>query len=333
MSVFNLSVSDTNKIKYKKAKVLTSFITDKGSTLNVFIGYRTVGSIDKFKRLAIQLFNSPTNKKVNNVEFSNIDLSSIPNNSTLQLYFTNTSTTENEILYFMPPIVLESEYVIPIRQIDNYAQKLARTNKLVIDKIQKEVLTIPVPITNDSTVLGSYIGLKGNTVEHSDYGYKEYNISGYLGVRVYVRIFGAQSVSAISLFNSDNKLIAVIEKGTISSTVTYTNDIFLSEYKNASILRVCTNNSNIDTIFVNKLTAVASTAINAVQTWGDSITAAGKYQNGIAAELKLSTIKNAGIASDFSMHVRNRFISYFTEESPYVGTGTYTIPALEERKN
>ena len=53
-----------------------------------------------------------------------------------------------------------------------------------------------------------------------------------------------------------------------------------------------------------------------VQTWGDSITDADKYQDEIANVLGINrnNVKNFGISSDFSMHVANRFKSYFTEK-------------------
>ena len=85
----------------------------------------------------------------------------------------------------------------------------------------------------------------------------------------------------------------------------------------------------------NDITELQGKNIKYVQTWGNSITQAGKYQIGIAEELNIdsSNVKNFGLSSDFSMHVRNRFISYFTEETPYKGTATYPIPSLEERQN
>lgn len=64
-----------------------------------------------------------------------------------------------------------------------------------------------------------------------------------------------------------------------------------------------------------------------VQCWGDSLTAAGKYQLGIALALGIdnSKVLNYGLASDFSQHVRRRFTSFFTASSAYRGTAVYDI--------
>ena len=77
----------------------------------------------------------------------------------------------------------------------------------------------------------------------------------------------------------------------------------------------------------------ASNDILNVQTWGNSITEYGQYQVGISNELgiNIANVKNAGLASDFSQHVRNRFISYFTDVTPYKGTANYSTPSLADR--
>lgn len=89
-------------------------------------------------------------------------------------------------------------------------------------------------------------------------------------------------------------------------------------------------------------TEYTTSPIYKIQTWGDSITDAGKYQKGIASYLNIenSNIKNFGISSDFSMHVANRFVSYFTEKDSskvFIGNGLKRpsdgiIPTFEERQ-
>ena len=89
-------------------------------------------------------------------------------------------------------------------------------------------------------------------------------------------------------------------------------------------------------------TKYTTSPIYKIQTWGDSITDAGKYQKGIASYLNIdnSNIKNFGISSDFSMHVANRFVSYFTEKDSskvFIGNGLKRpsdgiIPTFEERQ-
>ena len=89
-------------------------------------------------------------------------------------------------------------------------------------------------------------------------------------------------------------------------------------------------------------TEYTTSPVYKIQTWGDSITDAGKYQKGIASYLNIdnSNIKNFGISSDFSMHVANRFVSYFTEKDiskVFIGNGLKRpsdgiIPTFEERQ-
>ncbi|MBR6517636.1 MAG: hypothetical protein IKT40_12465 [Bacilli bacterium] len=174
-----------------------------------------------------------------------------------------------------------------------------------------------------------YVHINGTLNANDSFSVKEFNVEDCDKISVNCTIRGGLVVSVISSFDKNGKFINSYIKGTTDSTL-YISEI-IDIASDISKISVCTNNDNIDTIEVFSIKTHPK--LTKIQTWGDSITEAGKYQLGIANKLGLTNtdVKNAGIASDFSMHVRNRFVSYFTEEIPYVGTGVYNVPTMEER--
>lgn len=74
------------------------------------------------------------------------------------------------------------------------------------------------------------------------------------------------------------------------------------------------------------------TPITMLHTWGDSVTMDGGMQNGLKDVFATATIKNCGLYSDYSFHVRRRFLSYFQDETPYKGVATYSVPSFADRQ-
>ena len=90
----------------------------------------------------------------------------------------------------------------------------------------------------------------------------------------------------------------------------------------------------LTTIEANYIKSIPSPTIELVHSWGNSITAAGTYQQGIASELGITNdqVKNYGLASDYSQSIRRRFVEYYTLDTPYKGKATYIVPSLTVRQ-
>ncbi len=161
-----------------------------------------------------------------------------------------------------------------------------------------------------------YIALDGSIDSHSFlkiYSYKNPNIHTTNNNPKYVRVnIGINNLTsnqyAVAIYDSNNKLV----KGFLNIG-TNINNIFLlpAEFT----IKVATFPKDT-TCIIQAGDSIKKVEIPAlVQTWGDSITDADKYQDEIANVLGINrnNVKNFGISSDFSMHVANRFKSYFTE--------------------
>ena len=213
----------------------------------------------------------------------------------------------------------------------NAADREARKDILSLENaIYTERKSVPVL----QSVSGSYVkSPTGEITENAGFSYKSYNVAGMGKVNASATITGGIVVAVISGFDTEDNLVEIFAIGTASDTVLRSAIIDCDSLGIVKLI-VSTDNSHIDTCSVFEYVAATEKGVTKVQTWGDSITAAGEYQLGLADTLaiSISDIKNAGISSDFSMNVRYRFVSYFTEETPYVGTGTYSIPSFSERQ-
>lgn len=159
-----------------------------------------------------------------------------------------------------------------------------------------------------------------------------------------VTVNAGSVVAIVSFFDIYNKFLGTQFVGTISSDQVFDKQK-INPVDHTAWIYICFNSNKTCKVYQNLYNPIDKnralsyisplldyTPIE-IHTWGDSITQAGKYQTGMATVFSNNTIKNFGLASDFSPHVRRRFISYYNDLSPFVGTANYTIPPLEERKN
>ena len=200
------------------------------------------------------------------------------------------------------------------------------TNKVVSQKLstygmsdyltplQNIILKSPTNIKATVTPETGYIALDGSIDSRSFlkiYSYKNNNklVNAPEYVRVNIGINNLTSNQyAVAIYDSNNKLV----KGFLNIG-TNINNIFLlpAEFT----IKVATFPKDT-TCIIQAGDSIKKVEIPVlVQTWGDSITDADKYQDEIANVLGINrnNVKNFGISSDFSMHVANRFKSYFTE--------------------
>ena len=162
-----------------------------------------------------------------------------------------------------------------------------------------------------------YIALDGSIKSNSFlkiYSYKNPNIHTTNNNPKYIRVnIGINNLTVdqfvVAIYNSKNELV----KGFLNIGTNIDNIFLLpAEFT----IKVATFPKDT-TCIIQAGDSVKKVEIpTLVQTWGDSITDADKYQDEIANVLGINrnNVKNFGISSDFSMHVANRFKSYFTEK-------------------
>lgn len=172
-------------------------------------------------------------------------------------------------------------------------------------------------IKSSSLIETGYIALDGSIKSNSIlkiYSYKNPNIHTTNNNPKYVRVnIGINNLTAdqfaVAIYNSKNELV----KGFLNIGTNIDNIFMLpAEFT----IKVATFPRDT-TCIIQAGDSVKKVEIPIrVQTWGDSITDADKYQDEIANVLGINrnNVKNFGISSDFSMHVANRFKSYFTEK-------------------
>ena len=195
-------------------------------------------------------------------------------------------------------------------------------------RISDNIKDIKATVTPET----GYIALDGSIKSNSFlkiYSYKNPNIHTTNNNPKYIRVnIGINNLTtdqfAVAIYNSKNELV----KGFLNIG-TNINNIFLlpAEFT----IKVATFPKDT-TCIIQAGDSVKKVEIpTLVQTWGDSITDADKYQDEIANVLGINrnNVKNFGISSDFSMHVANRFKSYFTEK----GTSNVFIGNAIKRPN
>lgn len=346
VSMISSSASGSTICIYQISQKDLALLKDKGNLVNIiwpiisknmdfrlFVGYRVEGK-DPFIYLPGDIRYNRSENAIQ-ASLSRVDLSSVPANAHLQFYLFSVANERLDAIYFMPPVVFPSSHIakVPARTLDKEARRIAERNTKLIEELRAPYLTVKNAISI-TEIEGYYINIYGIVTEGSGWKYTEpIDIKDYEKIAINTKINGGKAVAVISFYDENDNYLGFTRAGVTSDTVDNISNEYDLKIKTAyKKVRVSTNTKyEISVIGYLKGT---NTSINKVQTWGDSITFAGQYQKGIASELNItpSAVKNAGIGSDYSMHVRNRFISYFTDDQPYVGTGTYSVPALSERK-
>lgn len=211
------------------------------------------------------------------------------------------------------------------------------SNNFQIDKVSL-INSVNFKLTKENAILTQF-GNTSDTVEGWNIFSYENNLTNSNRVAVaHIKInnslyeanyyFFAVAILGIESNNVIFSLRKIIGKKDYYFIIPNKHKLLISVYGNDNILEASTE--------------YTTSPIYKIQTWGDSITDAGKYQKGIASYLNIenSNIKNFGISSDFSMHVANRFVSYFTEKDSskvFIGNGLKRpsdgiIPTFEERQ-
>ena len=330
--IFQLSVIDFTSLISSNKLVNISLVakTELDLTIRMMLGLRDISNIYTwFPQVPSKNIDFKANEETFislQYDYTNIDTS----NKVLQVYFyledqTNIAAALNTNLFCSPIKIYTG------RQLSALLFDKTKPLKAIVDKI--------TDVGNEqvTTYIDGYFIDYSNGVKRAHASWRIVEITDIKNYYLNATLVGGIVVALISYYNGTT-FLCYQEKGTGSSTVVYTKlkliipegttKIIISTNidKQISLFEAIINPATINYVD-NKTNGIPPK----VQTWGNSITAAGVYQKGIKTELGIEDVKNAGIASDFSMHIRNRFISYFTDETPYVGTGIYTIPSLTDR--
>ena len=196
-----------------------------------------------------------------------------------------------------------------------------------------------LPFTNFVYGDGFFIlASNGTKTANSSWRVVELSVDNYI---LTVDISGGSAIALIAYYDVSDNYLGYQELGSPSAGVTDSYvDLEMILPNGTTKIIVSTNIDEEISLKLNSYDIATKTWVNnlsdivKVQTWGDSITAINLYQVGIASELGIETsdVKNFGLASDYSQHIRNRFVSYFTDEVPYRGTATYNVPSLIDRQ-
>lgn len=195
-----------------------------------------------------------------------------------------------------------------------------------------------IVVSNYVTVAGYVNKNTGAIVVDSNYKRTDYLLlSAFASLLFTTTMTGGNSVAVTSFFDANKTFIGYGIGGTTSSTINYVDQDITSGMPGGAVYAIISFNATYSLTlkytgwppYVNLANYINT--YTAVESWGDSLTAAGQYQIGINSVLGVP-VNNFGLSSDFAHHIANRFVSYYSDAVPYKGTASYAVPDITVRQ-